>query len=164
MRRTAAVCFVLVMACAGAARAEEGNPAEPTDADREVIAACITKAGDEGASALACVGVVSDPCLATPGNDNTVMMGACLERESTIWDERLNDDYKALLVGLDGEAKDKLKAGQKAWITVRDTTCDIESGFWLGGTGYGGALTGCLLRETGTRDLSLVALRTYLEQ
>ncbi len=164
MRRIVALCFVLAAAGASAARAEEGNPAGPTDADRDVIAACIAKAGDEGASAFRCFGVVSDPCLAEPGNDTTVMMGACLERETAIWDERLNDDYQALLAGLEGGAKDKLRAGQKAWLTVRDTTCEVESGFWLGGTGFGGALAGCRLRETGMRDLSLVALRAYLEK
>lgn len=164
MQRILVLGFIMAAIFASPLRAEEGNPAEPTDADRGVIAACIDKAGEEGASALRCVGAVSDPCLAEPGNDNTVMMAACLERESTIWDERLNDDYKALLAGLESEAKDKLKAGQKAWLTVRDTTCDVESGFWQGGTGLGGAVAGCMLRETGVRDLSLVALRAYLEQ
>ena len=164
MQRILVLGFIMAAIFASPLRAEEGNPAEPTDADRGVIAACIDKAGEEGASALRCVGAVSDPCLAEPGNDNTVMMAACLERESTIWDERLNDDYKALLASLESDAKDKLKAGQKAWLTVRDTTCDVESGFWQGGTGLGGAVAGCMLRETGVRDLSLVALRAYLEQ
>lgn len=164
MRRTAILCFTVAAIFAGRLQAEDNNPAEPTDADRNIIAACIEKAGEEGASTLRCVGAVSDPCLAQPGNDNTVMMAACLERESAIWDERLNDDYKALLAGLESEAKDKLKTGQKAWLTVRDTTCDVESGFWQGGTGFGGAVAGCMLRETGARDLSLVALRAYLDQ
>ncbi|WP_370674201.1 lysozyme inhibitor LprI family protein [Pleomorphomonas sp. PLEO] len=164
MRRIVILCLIAAAFFARPLRAEENNPAKPTDADRDVITACIDKAGEEGASALRCVGAVSDPCLAEPGNDNTVMMAACLERESTIWDERLNADYRALLAGLESEAKDKLKAGQKAWLTVRDTTCDVESGFWLGGTGFGGAVAGCMLRETGARDLSLVALRAYLEQ
>ena len=164
MRRIVILCFIAAAGFAGPLRAEENNPAEPTDSDRSVVAACIAKAGEEGASALRCVGAVSDPCLAEPGNDNTVMMAACLEREAAIWDERLNDDYKALLAGLEGEAKDKLKVGQKAWLTVRDTTCEVESDFWLGGTGFGGAVAGCMLRETGVRDLSLVALRAYLDQ
>lgn len=164
MRRTAILCFTVAAIFAGRLQAEDNNPAEPTDADRNIIAACIEKAGEEGASTLRCVGAVSDACLAQPGNDNTVMMAACLERESAIWDERLNDDYKALLAGLESEAKDKLKTGQKAWLTVRDTTCDVESGFWQGGTGFGGAVAGCMLRETGARDLSLVALRAYLDQ
>ena len=164
MRPIFALCCAITLALAGAAKAEEGNPSEPSEADREAIATCIAGVEEPGANPLRCVGSVSDPCLAEPGNDNTVMMAACLEREATIWDERLNVDYQALLAGLEGEARDQLKVGQKAWLTVRDTTCEVESGFWLGGTGFGGALTGCLLRETATRDLSLVAVRAYLEQ
>lgn len=164
MRGIVILCFAATVALAGPLRAAEDNPAEPTDADRHVIAACIDKAGNDGANTLRCIGAVSDPCLAEPDNDNTVMMAACLQREATIWDDRLNDDYQALMSGLEGEAKDKLKAGQKAWLTVRDTTCDVEGSFWEGGTGLGGALAGCMLRETGTRDLSLAALRAYLDQ
>lgn len=164
MRRTAALCLIMASVLTSPLRAEESNPAEPTNADRKAISQCIEKAEEEGASALRCVGAVADPCLSEPGNDNTVMMAACLEREAAIWDERLNDDYQALLEGLDGEEKTKLKAGQKAWLTVRDTTCEVEGAFWQGGTGLGGALAGCMLRETGVRDLSLAALRTYLDQ
>lgn len=164
MKTAIALYLVAMMTTAGAARAEDSDLAEPSEGDREAIATCIAGEDEPGANPLRCVGRVSEPCLAEPGNDNTVMMAACLEREATIWDERLNLDYQALLAGLEGEAKAKLKAGQKAWLTVRDTTCEVESGFWLGGTGFGGALTGCLLRETATRDLSLVALRAYLEE
>lgn len=165
MRIVFALSLAAALACTSVVRAEEADPAEPTAADRQAVADCIAKAGEEeGGSTFRCIGIVSDPCLAEPDNDNTVMMGACLARESTLWDERLNDDYKALLDGLEGEARDKLKAGQKAWLTVRDTTCEVESSFWQGGTGFGPALTGCMLRETATRDLSLVALRAYLEE
>ncbi len=164
MRGPIVLCLIMASIFTSSLRAEENNPAEPTKADRNIISRCIDKASEEGASPLRCIGTVSDPCLAVPGNDSTVMMAACLEREATIWDERLNDDYRALMNGLDGEEKDKLKASQKAWLTVRDTTCGIEGAFWQGGTGQGGAIASCMLRETGVRDLSLAALRTYLDQ
>ncbi|WP_051228383.1 lysozyme inhibitor LprI family protein [Pleomorphomonas oryzae] len=164
MRDLVALCFITAVVFAGPLRAEENDPTEPTDADRSVISTCIAKAGEDGADTLRCIGAVSKPCLAEPDNENTVMMAACLQREATIWDERLNDDYQALMAGLDGDPKDKLKAGQKAWLTVRNTTCDVEGSFWEGGTGLGGATAGCMLRETATRDLSLAALRAYLDQ
>lgn len=156
--------LVVATLASPAAFAEEVDPATPTDADRQVIAECIMLSGEDGASPLGCIGKVSDPCLAEPGNDNTPMMAACIEREGVIWDERLNDDYKALMAGLDPALAKRLKDSQRAWIAVRDATCDIEVSFWEGGTGYGGALAGCLMRETGARDVSLVALRTYLDQ
>lgn len=162
MRGIVAFCFA--MAIGSVAQAQEGNPAEPTDADRQVIAECIASAPHENVSPLGCVGMVSDPCLADPDNENTPMMAACLEREATIWDERLNDDYKVLMSGLDKAEAGKLRDSQRAWLAVRNATCDIEGSFWEGGTGYGGAIAGCMLRETGARDISLVALRAYLQE
>ncbi len=162
MRGIVAFCFA--MAIGGLAQADEGNPAEPTDADRQMIAECVASAPHENVSPLGCIGMVSDPCLADPDNDNTPMMAACLEREATIWDERLNDDYQALMRGLGKPEAAKLRDSQRSWLTVRDATCDIEGAFWQGGTGYGGAIAGCMLRETGARDVSLAALRTYLDQ
>lgn len=164
MRRLIAATAVLIVLASVAARAEEANPADPTDADRKVIADCVASAPHENTSPLGCIGMVSDPCLSEADNDSTPMMAACLEREATIWDERLNDDYQALMDGLDKTEAKKLKDSQKAWIAIRDATCDIEGSFWQGGTGYGGAIAGCMLRETGARDVSLLSLRTYLDQ
>lgn len=164
MRKLAVLCFIATTAFASFARAEENNPAEPTDADRKVIADCVASAPHENVSPLGCVGMVSDPCLSNPDNESTPMMAACLERETAIWDERLNDDYQALVDGLDKAEATKLRDSQRAWLAVRDATCDVEGSFWQGGTGYGGAIAGCMLRETGARDVSLLTLRTYLDQ
>lgn len=164
MRKLLAISLILGAATAGAARAEDVDPSVPTDADRQTVADCLEKAASEGGSQLACIGAVSDPCLADPDNDSTPMMAACLEREAAIWDERLNDDYKALIAGLDEAEATRLRDSQRAWLTVRDATCDIETSFWEGGTGLGGAYSGCMLRETGARDVSLGALRTYLDR
>ncbi|SFM37747.1 Uncharacterized conserved protein YecT, DUF1311 family [Pleomorphomonas diazotrophica] len=158
------LAFCLAMVIGGVAQAQDGNPAEPTDADRQKIAECVASAPHENVSPLGCIGMVSDPCLAEPDNESTPMMAACLEREAAIWDERLNDDYQALIDRLDKTEAAKLRDSQRAWLAVRDATCDIEGSFWQGGTGYGGAIAGCMLRETGARDISLVALRTYLDQ
>jgi len=164
MRILIAASVVLNVLASGVAFAEDADPSVPTDADRQVISDCLANTSSEGKTQLACIGAVSDPCLADPENDNTPMMAACLDRESTIWDERLNDDYKALMSGLDKAQAAKLRDSQRAWIGVRDATCDLETSFWDGGTGAGAAYTGCMLRETGARDISLAALRNYVDQ
>lgn len=164
MRRLFAASLILTTLAITAARAEDADPSVPTDADRQVIADCLANASSEGKNQLSCIGTVSDPCLADPANDNTPMMAACLDREAAIWDERLNDDYKALIGALDKEKAAKLRDSQRAWITVRDTTCDLEMSFWDGGTGAGAAYTGCVLQETGARDISLASLRNYVDQ
>lgn len=164
MRLLIAASAMAVVLASIAAHAEEANPAEPSDADRKVIADCVASAPHENVSPLGCIGMVSDPCLADPDNESTPMMAACIEREVAIWDERLNDDYQALMNGLDKEPAKKLRDSQRTWLTVRDATCDVEGSFWDGGTGYGGAIAGCMLRETGARDVSLLTLRTYLDQ
>lgn len=164
MRILIVASAILTVLASTAARADDADPTQPTDADRKVIADCVASAPHENVSPLGCVGMVSDPCLADPDNESTPMMAACLEREAAIWDERLNDDYQALMGGLDKAEGTKLRDSQRAWLTVRDATCDIEGAFWQGGTGYGGAIAGCMLRETGARDVSLLTLRTYLDQ
>jgi uncharacterized protein YecT (DUF1311 family) len=164
MRRLFAASLILTTLAMTAARAQDVDPSVPTDADRQVIADCLANTSAEGKNQLACIGAVSDPCLADPENDNTPMMAACLDREAAIWDERLNDDYKALIDGVDKAKASKLRDSQRAWITVRDTTCDLETSFWEGGTGAGAAYTGCMLRETGARDISLASLRNYVDQ
>jgi uncharacterized protein YecT (DUF1311 family) len=85
-------------------------------------------------------------------------MRACVKEELAIWDGRLNAAYKALKGQFaSGEtgvvtagAVDKLKAAQRAWISVRDQTCSLE------GAMHGGGLASywqdmCRLRQTAVR-------------
>ena len=48
MRIVFALSLVAALAGAGVVRAEESDPAEPTAADRQAVADCIAKAGEEG--------------------------------------------------------------------------------------------------------------------
>ncbi len=96
-------------------------------------------------------------------------MGGCLDYELSYWDDRLNASYRALRAkerasdadwaGSPGAVSkaDALRDMQRAWIPLRDATCDYERSQWGGGTGGGPATLACLLRMTGGQTL-------YLEQ
>jgi hypothetical protein len=100
-----------------AARAAED---QPTAADRDAVTACLTlaseraqnapeeepnsgadaaawldRAGRQAASSLAgCIGVVATPCADNPENRSTFGMADCANRETAVWDERLNKSYQ----------------------------------------------------------------------
>ncbi len=141
--------------CAVMPALADDNPAVPTDDDRQVLDDCLAQKSDAAEPLDRCIGAVSDPCLDTPGNDSTPMMGACLDKEATLWDEKLNGWYRHLMGLIDDEQKAGLKDSQRAWITTRDSTCAFEASLWGGGTGAGPAAIGCFMRETGRRALFL---------
>lgn len=161
--RTLTLLAALLLAAPVAAQ-DGDNPAEPSSGDRQVLEQCLAEKADASAPMEACIGVVSDPCIAIPGNDSTMMMGACLEREATLWDERLNDWYGELMKMMDADRKASLKTSQRAWIAMRDSTCAFEASMWGGGTGAGPAEIGCILRETGRRALFLKDQIAFAEQ
>jgi uncharacterized protein YecT (DUF1311 family) len=161
-RLSALVLAAAFLASPPAARSQDG-PATPTDADRAALEACLSEAVEAGTEKILCVGTVSDACLEEPGNESTAMMTACLDRETTLWDERLNETYGALMDRLGPEQADALKQAQRAWITMRDETCAYEASLWQGGTGAGPAAVNCFLRETGWRALFLDDTRAFAE-
>lgn len=163
MKFLAAVAVTLLFGAVTSVAAED-NPAVPTKADRAQIESCVQDAANNGETLDKCIGLIADPCLADPENSPTPLMGACLDREATIWDDRLNDHYKTLMAGLDDDKKASLKAQQKAWIALRDQTCELEASFWDGGTGAGPAAIGCQMRETAHRALTLYGFASYIEQ
>ena len=163
MKLTALIAAGLLVGSVAVAAAED-NPAVPTKADRAAIAKCVKDTTEYGGTMEKCIGIIADPCLAEPGTDNDVLMTACLDREATIWDDRLNDHYRALMAGLDDERKGKLKAQQKQWISLRDQTCEMEASFWDGGTGASSAATRCFMRETASRAITLNGFLGYLDQ
>ncbi|WP_237154237.1 lysozyme inhibitor LprI family protein [Oryzibacter oryziterrae] len=160
----AAVLFGGLLISCAPSFAQEDNPATPTKADRQAIEDCIQSSSESGYSLDRCIGTVADPCLQEDGNDSTPMMEACSDKEATIWDDRLNAAYKQLMGKLDDDRKATLKAQQKAWIALRDQTCEMEASFWDGGTGAGPAATACYQRETGHRALTLEGFLSYLQE
>ena len=154
MRVLLAAVLVLGLGLSPAA-AEEGA-STASEEDWIILQGCLEGTRESGEPRSSCVGAISNPCLATPGNDTTVMMGICLEQEAGMWDDLLNQVYGDLMGVLDAEMKQRLKAAQRSWIMVRDETCELEMAQWGGGTGAPAALVGCLMRETGFRTSQLM--------
>lgn len=156
--------LVGVLACSAGGAAAEDNPAVPTNADWTTLQQCLEGAREAGGSKDTCVGTVSGPCLDDPANSSTVMMGACADKEATMWDDLLNQYYGDLMKRLDGEQKQGLKQAQRAWLDMRDKTCAFEASLWGGGTGAGPASTLCYMRETGHRAVFLGEQLDFVSQ
>ncbi|HUG60959.1 MAG TPA: lysozyme inhibitor LprI family protein [Methylomirabilota bacterium] len=136
------------------ALAQDG-PAMPTVEDSRMQSGCLANAVEQGLPNSNCIGKVADACMGEPGHDSTAMMTACLDRETRLWDDMLNDRYGLLMDALNDEQATALQSAQRAWIDMRDKTCAYEASLWQGGTGAGPAAVGCFLRETGWRALIL---------
>ena len=141
---------IALMLCASPLAAQD---LQYTDRGTEI---CLADA-DGFAAEMACVGVSANQC-----------MGGCLDRELQFWDQRLNDNYAAVMVQakrMDADAipgpegspgvADALREMQRAWIVFRDKACTYEASLWQGGTGRGPAAINCLMQQTARQALSL---------
>ncbi|QXH46089.1 DUF1311 domain-containing protein [Pseudomonas xanthosomatis] len=54
---------------------------------------------------------------------STTAMGACIQAETKLQDERLNRVYKQLLTKLDPAQQKALREVQRKWIAYRDGNC-----------------------------------------
>ncbi len=128
---------------------------------------CLKDANGDAAQD-ACIGTAANACMDTADGSTTVGMGYCLSQELSLWDERLNSAFRALMAlerADDAEMKEigahvprkvpALRNMQRAWIGFRDAACAYEYSQWGGGTGGGPASTACLLRLTGEQALEL---------
>jgi uncharacterized protein YecT (DUF1311 family) len=99
----------------------------------------------------------------TPGIDS------CNERAKISADLILNRIYGDWVEQLKHPAKDevtdsaeilkRLIASERAWITYRDTSCDLESTSMLGGTGETNVYGHCLYVKTKQRVLDLQGIQ-----
>jgi uncharacterized protein YecT (DUF1311 family) len=100
----------------------------------------------------------------TPAVDN------CNQQAKASADLVLNRIYGDWVGRLKHPAKDeiadsaeilrRLIASERAWITYRDTSCNLESTSMLGGTGETNVYGGCLYAKTRQRVLDLQALQS----
>jgi len=142
---TAAVFAAAVLACPLAAAAD----------DAATLTSCI--AAEEYGHA--CIGRISEPCMAEPGGETTAGMITCTGRETEAWDALLNIEYQRLIEQLGGKGTDKMRDAQRAWITMRDGDCALAYETFEGGTIAGVIAAGCMLDRTATRTLQLRKLR-----
>ncbi|WP_194788929.1 lysozyme inhibitor LprI family protein [Pseudomonas sp. UFMG81] len=54
---------------------------------------------------------------------STVAMGACIQAETQLQDDRLNRVYKQLMAKLDGQRQKDLREVQRNWLKYRDGHC-----------------------------------------
>ncbi|MDZ4020199.1 MULTISPECIES: lysozyme inhibitor LprI family protein [Pseudomonas] len=54
---------------------------------------------------------------------STLAMGACIQAETKLQDERLNRVYKQLMAKLEGQQQKDLREVQRSWIKYRDGNC-----------------------------------------
>ena len=85
----------------------------------------------------------------------TSAMMSCLGEENDRQDVRLNGAYKAAMKRLGGAQKTKLRAGQRAWIGQRDSTCTKTAEEAGGGSMSGIVYSNCFLDETIKRTIWL---------
>jgi uncharacterized protein YecT (DUF1311 family) len=83
----------------------------------------------------------------------------CAQQEHAFWDDILNNAYQQVIARSDAVQEENLRAAQRAWITFRDLTCEMESAVYEGGSIQPMIRLGCLSRLTERRARDL---ETYL--
>jgi uncharacterized protein YecT (DUF1311 family) len=100
---------------------------KPTAQEVAAIRDCATKYQDnvpEGEQQCL-FNLVATPCINMPAGGANLGTADCYRIEGTIWDDLLNENYKALLGTLDDGQTAKARAMQRDWIAYRDTTCQF---------------------------------------
>lgn len=85
----------------------------------------------------------------------------CLGERYAFWDGLLNNAYQQVIAERGPEEEENLRIAQRAWITYRDTTCEMEADQMAGGSGEAMLRFGCLARLTERRARDL---ETYLRR
>ncbi len=117
--------------------------------------ACVAGASD-WLTGRSCVGKSSGTCMkASPDGMSTAGMLDCIGAEHSVWDDRLNQAYRAALSAGEPTAADALRSAQRAWIAWRDAECAYHGADLGGGSASGLAYNGCIMRLTGERALEL---------
>jgi uncharacterized protein YecT (DUF1311 family) len=112
----------------GLVTSAQAQAREATSAEITAIRDCAVKHKDNlDAIEQRCLfNLVATPCINKLGvAASNVATANCYETETAIWNDLLNDNYKALLATLDDEQTGKARAMQRAWIAYRDTTCQF---------------------------------------
>lgn len=151
-RIATALCLVLLAAPALA----EDDPYQPTLAERAIIDTCLkrTDGQDVFKQGSQCIGLISDPCI----DKDTSTAVACQERETRIWDEKLNAAFKDARAHVDAATGGALKDAQRAWIAFRDAKCLVSEKEYGEGTMATVMVADCKRTETGRRALEMLAI------
>ena len=136
--------------------------AAPTAEDRTVISQCRTNQAAAGNAADACIGKVADPCAEGVGTD-AAATNACVERETRVWAEKLDESLGLLKGRLGADKADELAQVQESWVDFRQRNCAFYSSFFSGPLALAQAGY-CIMRETARRSIEIDSLLTQAEQ
>lgn len=84
-------------------------------------------------------------------------INTCLSENFGAWQAEMERHYARALAGLGEEDEARMRAGQLAFVTYRDMTCEVEAGAMRGGSGEAMLRLGCLGRLTERRAADLEA-------
>ncbi len=120
---------------------------------------------------MICVGREAEECVLRNGGGPNMVLTACFEAETAVWDDGLNEAYRHLVtlakdregwdVGYEeGVLVDALRDMQRAWIDYRDASCDNAAALTAPfGSAAGPAITKCLMFHTARQYFVLRGLR-----
>jgi uncharacterized protein YecT (DUF1311 family) len=111
---------------------------------------CLARAADQ-TIARTCDVAVFDACenrSDQPGT--TISMSECLMVQNNAWDNALNEVWPRTLAQLEPQARAKLRAAQRLWISLRTADCAAIYEANIGGTIRGPASASCY--RNATRD------------
>lgn len=130
----------------------------PNAADAQTIDACVRAAAERGISAVVCIGIVADPCIAAASKTDSYVKdpAACAARELAIWTTRLQRAVASAGKGGGKNVATAVAASQKSFTESLAKLCPLydklDPGMSLGGATY------CRLQETAMRVLVLERL------
>ena len=152
-RRIAGVFTGALMTVAWLAGAAAGpNP------DARKIDTCLKAAMEQGASGVACIGIVADPCIKAASTTNSYIKDsvACAARELAIWNARLHRAVQSASKGGGKDVATAVAASQKSFTDSIAKLCpqfeNLDPGMSLGRGAY------CHLHETAMRVIVLEQL------
>lgn len=155
-----AVVAVMMLGSTSVA-AQAGELDKPTRDDTAMFADCLDKIDPSTGTAEACIGSVADRCMELPGGASTLGMNECFRRETRLWDNMLNRDYRAIKTLQPGEEFAKLRDVQRAWIAFRDLKCRYPY-VAIKGTMASTLAASCMNTETARRAIDLMHWRQML--
>lgn len=88
-----------------------------------------------------------------------IALTQCAAQDAAFWDGLLNNAYQQVIARSDADTERNLREAQRAWITFRDLTCEMEMARYTGGTIAPMILQDCMARLTERRARDL---ETYL--
>jgi len=84
-----------------------------------------------------------------------VEINGCHVQNFSFWEAEMARHYAAALSALSEEDEMHMRAGQLAFVTYRDMTCEVEAGLMRGGSGEAMMRFSCLSRLTEARARDL---------